>query len=128
MFVAWSRSTNEEFSFKDWITFDVLTEHRGGGFDTSSGIYTVPEDGIYIFGLRANSGKSSTWTKIAFCRNDKPLYLVVFEGNMGNIKDNYNNLGSAWTDTLKKGDKVRLQVDRGTVNALLSWWGVRINA
>ena len=51
MFSAWMRRAED---FKDWITgFEVLTEYRGGGFDSSSGTYTVPEDGIYIFGLKA---------------------------------------------------------------------------
>ena len=123
MFSAWMRRAED---FKDWITgFEVLTEYRGGGFDSSSGTYTVPEDGIYIFGLKAISGSQSTWSRINFYKNNAAVTTVVYDGNR---EDNYNNLGATWTDTLNKGDKVRLQVRGGTVHGLLSWWGVRIIA
>ena len=123
MFSAWMRRAED---FKDWITgFEVLTEYRGGGFDSSSGTYTVPEDGIYIFGLKAVSGSQFAWSQINFYRNNAVVQSVVTDGNK---EDNYNNLGSTWTATLKKGDKLRLKVTSGTVRAWLHWWGVRIFA
>ena len=123
MFSAWMRRAED---FKDWITgFEVLTEYRGGGFDSSSGTYTVPEDGIYIFGLKAVSGSQFGWSQINFYRNNAVVQAVVTDGNK---EDNYNNLGSTWTATLKKGDKLRLKVTSGTVRAWLHWWGVRIFA
>ena len=45
-----------------------------------------------------------------------------------NDKDNFNNLGTTWIDTLKKGDEVRLKVGLGSVSGYLAWWGVRIFA
>ena len=123
MFSAWMRRAED---FKDWITgFEVLTEYRGGGFDSSSGTYTVPEDGIYIFGLKAVSGSQFAWSQINFYRNNAVVQSVVTDGNK---EDNYNNLGSTWTATLKKGDKLRLKVTSGTVRAWLHWWGVRMFA
>ena len=123
MFSAWMRRAED---FKDWITgFEVLTEYRGGGFEKSSGTYTVPEDGIYIFGLKARSGSQLARSLIYFYKNNAVVQAVVYDGNK---KDNYNNLGSTWTATLKKGDKLRLKVTSGTVRAWLHWWGVRIFA
>ena len=80
MFSAWMRRAED---FKDWITgFEVLTEYRGGGFDSSSGTYTVPEDGIYIFGLRAQSGSQLDWSRIDFYRNNAVALTVVSDGNV----------------------------------------------
>ena len=122
MFRAWHGKGKE---FNDWITFKGTTDYRGGGFDLSSGTYTVPEDGLYIFGLRAKSGSQLAWTQINFYIDNVLKYTVVDDGN---TKDNGNNLGTTWTYTLKKGDKIRLKVDQGTVDDYLLWWGVRIFA
>ena len=110
---------------EDWITFDDLYDYRGGGFDLSSGTYTVPEDGIYLFGLKAKSGSQLDWTQIILSLNDIEAQTVVTDGNE---KDYWNNLGTTWTYTLTKGDKLRLKVFRGTVDGIFRWWGVRIIA
>ena len=125
MFAAWIRNNPYHREIKDWITFEALTEYRGGGFDKSSGTYTVPEDGIYIFGLQARSGNRRTWNRINYYKTNTVAQTVVTDGN---AKDNWNNLGTTWTDTLKKGDKVCLKVFHGTVDGYLNWWGVRIIA
>ena len=124
MFSAW-RGGGEDI--KDWITgFEGLTDYRGGGgFEKSSGTYTVPEDGIYIFGLKAYSGSQLARTQINFYKNNAADIIAVYDGN---DKDNFNNLGTTWTDTLKKGDKLRLKVYHGSVRGYLDWWGVRIFA
>jgi len=123
-FRAFRESFGEDI-IKDWITFEKLSELRGGGFDKSSGTYTVPEDGIYIFGLKATSGSQLAWTQIDFYKNNALDQTVVTDVN---DKDNFNNLGTTWIDTLKKGDEVRLKVGLGSVNGYLAWWGVRIFA
>ena len=46
----------------------------------------------------------------------------------GNAKGNWNNLGTTWIETLKKGDDVCLKVDSGTIDEFFAWWGVRIFA
>ena len=122
MFRAWHGKGKE---FNDWITFKGTTDYRGGGFDLSSGTYTVPEDGLYIFGLRAKSGSQLAWTQINFYINNVLTYTVVDDANLKGVE---NNLGTTWTDTLKKGDRIRLKVDHGTVWSNLGWWGVRIIA
>ena len=116
MFRAWR---NDEDS-KGWITFEGLSEYGGDGFDTSSGTYTVPEDGIYIFGLQARSGNRRTWNRINYYKTNTVAQTVVTDGN---AKDNWNNFGTTWTDTLKKGDKVCLKVFHGTVDGYLNWYG-----
>ena len=122
-FGAWKSSGGD---FNGWITFDGVTELRGGGIHASSGIYTVPEDGIYIFGLRARSGSKLVLTRINFYKNDAVNRTVVTEGNK---EDTWNNLGTAWMSTLEKGDKIYLNVDEdGTVGQYLGWYGVRIFA
>ena len=122
-FRAWSQRSED---ITDWITgFQGLTDYRGGGFDSSSGTYTVPEDGIYIFGLKATSGSQLAWSQIDFYKNNVLDHTVVIDGNE---KDFWNNLGTTWTDTLNKGDKLRLKVSHGTVDGYLHWWGVRIFA
>ena len=124
MFEAWHDNSRTE-DFNDWITFKGLFEYGGSGFDKSSGTYTVQEDGIYIFGLRANSGSELAWTQINFYINNVLKYTVVDDANLKGVE---NNLGTTWTQTLKKGDKIRLKVDQGTVYSYLAWWGVRIIA
>ena len=116
---------SERQGMKDWITFEDMYDYRGGGFDLSSGTYTVPEDGIYLFGLKAKSGSQLDWTQIILSLNDIEAQTVVTDGNE---KDYWNNLGTTWTDTLKKGDEVRLKVDKGIVDDYFSWWGFRICA
>ena len=108
-----------------WLAFKELTEYRGGGFDTSSGTYTVPEDGLYIFGLQARSSILDKLTLINFYKNNAEAeeYTVAL------AMDTWNALGTTWTDTLKKGDKIRLKLDLGDfLDGCPSWWGVRIIA
>ena len=124
MFEAWHDNSRTE-DFNDWITFKGLVEYGVSGFDKSSGTYTVQEDGIYIFGLKANSGTKLAWTQINFYINNALQYTVVDDSNK---KDIGNNLGTTWTDTLKKGDEIRLKVDHGTVKSYITWWGVRFIA
>ena len=112
------------FSTNDWLTFYELAEYRGGGFDTSSGTYTVPEDGLYIFGLQATSHLLGKLILINFYKNNADEYLVAFDTS----GDSLNALGTTWTDTLKKGDKIRLKLDLGYLDGCPSWWGVRIIA
>ena len=108
-----------------WLAFKELTEYRGGGFDTSSGTYTVPEDGLYIFGLQATSHLLGKLILINFYKNNADEYLVAFDTS----GDSLNALGTTWTDTLKKGDKIRLKLDLGDfLDGCPSWWGVRIIA
>merc|ERR1712062_544625 len=96
-FTAWIGRHGEDI--KNWITgFQGLTDYRGGGFEKSSGTYTVPEDGIYIFGLKAKSGSQLASSRIDFYRNNAYVQAVVYEGNE---KDYWNNLGT-WTDSLNK--------------------------
>ena len=112
--------------FNGWITFDGLSDLRGGSIDKRSGTYTVPEDGIYIFGLRGTSGSKYVLTRINFYKNDAVDLAVVTDGNK---EDTWNNLGTAWMSTLEKGDKIYLNVDgEGTVDEYLGWYGVRIFA
>ena len=125
LFSAWHMDNSRTEDFNDWITFKGKFEYGVRGFDKSSGTYTVQEDGIYIFGLRANSGSELAWTQINFYINNVLKYTVVDDANLKGVE---NNLGTTWTQTLKKGDKIRLKVDQGTVYSYLAWWGVRIIA
>ena len=121
-FDAWKNSGGDS---NGTITFDGVND-CDGGFDASSGTYTVPEDGIYIFGLRARSGEALAGTQIHFYKNDDVDCSVVSDGNK---EDTWNNLGTAWMSTLEKGDKIYLNVDGdGTVDEYLGWYGVRIFA
>ena len=81
MFAAWIRNNPYHREIKDWITFEALTEYRGGGFDKSSGTYTVPEDGIYIFGLQAKSGSKLVKTQINFLKNNAVEFLRWHQKN-----------------------------------------------
>ena len=110
----------EKDDINDWITFETLFRHWGGGFDLPTGTYTVPESGTYLFGLSARSGKLKKWTKVGIYKNNIERQTIVTEGNE---KDYWNNLGTTWILGLNKGDKLRLRVTKGTVDSYLFWWG-----
>ena len=109
---------------KSWITFESKwLRQQGGGFDTHTGTYTVPENGYFIFGLQANTGTESNHTLINMYLNNAVYTTVAYEGTGLGI---YNNLGTSWNAQLKKGDVIRLKVESGALASYLYWWGFRI--
>ena len=97
--------------------------NEGQGFDVSTGTFTVPEAGIYLFGLKATSGSGKDWTRINAYRDD----IVSTSITEGNGKDVWNNLSATWITGYSKGSKIRLKVEHNNVDDYILWWGVRIS-
>ena len=98
----------------------------------TTGTFTAPEDGYYVFGFKGATGRhSKSWTVVH-----------VYLGNTwksqisdGNQSDSSNNITGTWIWALRKGESVRLKVpyhklsvwNTGRDKEKVLFWGFRIS-
>ena len=108
------------------INFNQVTLNVGNGMSSEG--FVAPMAGHYKMYFLARgeswySGGSNTYVLIS--KNGQ------FEFNIGHSNDGKlrygNNVSDGWIIFLKKGDKVTLQVDRGSNIRADSWWPVNFN-
>ena len=108
--------------FDGTITFDETYENAGNGMDASSGIFTTPEEGVYLFGIKGTTAQESNdWTRISVYSDDD----WIFQISDGNKADTWNNIGATWIWRMAKDEKVRLEVDNNQL--AVHFWGFRIS-
>ena len=117
------RNTGGYVDEGSWITFSRVWLNKGVDFDASTGTFTIPESGIYLFGVRATSGNGKAQTKINAYFDDKVLASI----NDGKEEGLWNNLSGTFMGTLLQGSKIRLKVERNNISYYVTWWGVRIS-
>lgn len=90
------------------IPFDTVVSDTVGGLDTNTGIYTVPEDGVYEVNLCIN-WNSSSWTATTFAlasvsAGGQYKYLNRVTSNLTGVRT--LDCGGSAKYNLKKGDAI----------------------
>ena len=115
---------DSEGDFDGTITFDYTYSNAGNGMDASSGIFTTPEEGVYLFGIKGNTAQEpNDWTRISVYSNDDFIHQI----SDGNKADTWNNIGGTWLWRMFKDEKVRLEVDNNKLCENFHFWGFRIS-
>ncbi|CAC5394549.1 C1QL [Mytilus coruscus] len=91
------------------VVYDTAITNLGNGYDTSTGIFTAPSNGVYIF----------SWTCLSHAGYIFPTYLAV-NGNLiarnhagsRNVQDHISGSQNAVIE-IKKYDKVSVRIQNG---------------
>ena len=100
--------TNEvTFSTKSYLTFEKFLVSNDN-FDLSKGELTTSVPGIYAFSMSMNVG--STHGTIRLCKNGDCDTIECYTNGQS-----WSSLRCNWKMQLTAGDKIRLNVDQGTI-------------
>ena len=119
-FVAFNAYINKHLTFHTYtaanVVYDAVLYNYGNAYNTQSGYFTAPSDGLYVF----------TWTSVVAPKKIFDTQIMV--NGQRNGLANCNNIGNPGYENcantvplvLKTGDKVNIQTT--TANYLLMYW------
>nr|XP_022292405.1 complement C1q-like protein 4 isoform X3 [Crassostrea virginica] len=93
------------------LVFPVVINNEGGGYDPSSGVFTAPRDGQYVFFVSAQ-GYSSDTLYVSIVHNGGPKVMTMSDG--GRKKDFYDSGSNLVALNLKMDDRVWAQCQSGS--------------
>lgn len=86
----------------DNVIFEHVIENEGRAYENTTGIFTVPMDGLYSFSATIRQGiidtLSSKYVHAALCRNNIPMAMSAAK--------NFNSLTISVSLRLKQGDQI----------------------
>jgi len=92
----------------DTVIWDELWISRGGGYDTSTGIFTAPLDGIYKFYYtlrQAGGATTALWARVQLNGSDINIsYGAIY------LQTTRDQAGSTVLLKLKAGDEISVKV------------------
>ena len=111
--IIFSAYKQEGDTFSGDVTYTGLVENVGGGMDTATGIFTTPQDGLYMF----------SFSGVTHRREDYIVRLRIYK-NGGEEFDIYTSqnkeydvfestISHTWLSDLKVGDKIQLKLEQG---------------
>jgi len=102
---------------KGTITYDSLTTNIGNGMDSSTGKFTTPTSGLYMFTFSAVSANTNTAdVTIVVKKNNIQLFVIDDEeGTSSGAKE--RNIAYSWMLNLSTGDIVHLEMSTGGLHA-----------
>lgn len=59
-----------ELTSNSVVKFDAIITNVGSGYDSSSGLFTVPRKGTYLFAVNFVSGVSTHWLELNLLKNN----------------------------------------------------------
>ena len=75
--MALSKSSVTLSSSDDLLKFDTIILNKGSGYDTSTGIFRAPRDGLYQFSLTVTGWTTNNVDLALFHNGDKHTYVYV---------------------------------------------------
>ena len=99
------------------ITYDSLTTNIGNGMDASTGKFTAPTSGLYMFTFSAVSATANT-AEVTFIvyKNSTRIFLIDDEEDKKSGA-NERNIAYSWMFDLSMGDTVHLSMGSGGLHA-----------
>ncbi|XP_062597157.1 multimerin-1-like [Saccostrea cucullata] len=111
-FTAGVRSSDTQvFSPGQTVIFKQIIYQVGGGYNPTTGVFTVPKTGLYlIFCTNVAYYKETFWTKIMINGSVKAGVMAYLNGSL----TVYLSASNLVVHQLQVGDRVWIQVDTGT--------------
>ena len=111
------RSSSGDMGSSGTITYDSLTTNIGNGMDSSTGKFTTPTSGLYMFTFSAVSANTNTAdVTIVVKKNNIQLFVIDDEeGTSSGAKE--RNIAYSWMLNLSTGDIVHLEMSTGGLHA-----------
>ena len=107
------RSKSGNMGSSGTITYDSLTTNIGNGMDSSSGKFTTPTSGLYMFTFSAVSATTNTAeVTIMVMKNGSQIFLIDDEEDDKSGADE-RNIAYSWMLNLSTGDIVHLEMSTG---------------
>ncbi|CAC5382910.1 unnamed protein product [Mytilus coruscus] len=90
------------------VKFDAIKTNIGDGYDASSGVFTVPRKGTYIFAVNFITSNKDEWLELDLIKNNK----MVVRGHAA--FDKYTSGSLQAILELKKGDRIYIKHPRSS--------------
>ena len=95
------------------ITYDSLTTNIGNGMDASTGKFTAPTSGLYMFTFSGiSASKNTAEVTIQVWKNDSRIFVIDDEEDKKSGA-NERNIAYSWMFDLSMGDTVHLTISGG---------------
>ena len=102
---------NSDVAQGSTITYSGAIINHRSGMDTSTGIFTAPRSGVYLFSFSGQTENDSGRTKIDVMKvkkngGDESKYVTI----MNDADKDYHNIGYTWMMNLVAGDQMYMKV------------------
>ena len=111
------RSSSGNMGSSGTITYDSLATNIGNGMDSSTGKFTCPTSGLYMFTFSAvSSNLNADELTIIVKKNGSQMFLIDDEeGTYSGAKE--RNIAYSWMFDLSTDDIVHLEMSTGGLHA-----------
>ena len=95
--------------------FDNVVINNGNGYDSSSGVFRAPSNGIYTFQFSGQQSDSTGGGQFALLVKKNGAGLFYIEGTASNSAHYgyHNNVSYQWELDLQEGDEINLRLNGG---------------
>ena len=92
--------------------FDNVVINNGNGYDSSSGVFRAPSNGIYTFQFSGQQGTSTEGNLLVITvqKNGASLFYIDDTASNLGLYGNRNNVSYRWELDLQEGDEINLQL------------------
>ena len=117
IFAAVRTSSGDMGSSSGTITYDSLTTNIGNGMDASTGKFTAPTSGLYMFTFSAvSANKNTAEVTIQVQKNGSRIFVIDDEEDKKSGA-NERNIAYSWMFDLSMGETVYLTMYSGGLHA-----------
>ena len=111
------RTSSGDMGSSGTITYDSLTTNIGNGMDASTGKFTAPTSGLYMFTFSGiSASKNTAEVTIRVKKNDSIIFLIDDEEDKKSGA-NERNIAYSWMFDLSMDDTVYLTMYSGGLHA-----------
>ena len=111
------RSSSGNMGSSGTITFDSLTTNIGNGMDSSTGKFTTPTSGLYMFTFSAVSANTNTVEVTIYVKKNDVVLFVIDDEEDEKSGANERNIAYSWMLDLSTDDIVHLEMNTGGLHA-----------
>ena len=92
--------------------FDNVVINNGNGYDSSSGVFRAPSNGIYSFQFSGQQSDSTGGVEFALHVQKNGAGLFYIEGTASNSAHYgyHNNVNYQWEVDMQEGDEINLRL------------------
>ena len=111
------RSSSGDIGSSEIITYDSLTTNMGNGMDSSTGKFTTPTSGLYMFTFSAVSANKNTAEVTIYVHKNGAIIFLIDDEENEKSGANERNIAYSWMFNLSMDDTVHLEMASGGLHA-----------